>query len=216
MQSNFHERVLLNLERLRILRDLALLNDNFETIYDKLTQYASDIIGAPVSLVSMVAADYQFFKSHVGLPDPWSTRRSTPLSHSFCQHVVANNEPLIVEDAREVNFLKDNMAIPDLNVIGYLGFPLTLSSEMSLGSFCVIDSEPRKWTDNEVNIMQELSEILTAEFETRAQINYNRATQDDLKAIQVKIELLMMNVKPDNDHAKILEEIKAFRTEHNI
>jgi len=216
MQSSFHERVLLNLERLRILRDLALLSDTSETIYDKLTHYASDIVGAPVSLVSMVAADYQFFKSHVGLPEPWASRRSTPLSHSFCQHVITSNEPLVVEDAREIDFLKDNQAIPDLNVIGYLGFPLTLSTNMSLGSFCVIDSEPRKWTEDEIAIMKELSELLTAEFETRAQMNLKKANQEDLDRVHNKLSLLMDTVKTDGDQAKILKKIREFRKEHNI
>jgi len=215
-QSNFHERVLLNLERLRILRDLALLSDSKVTIYDKLTQFASTIIGAPVSLVSMVAADYQFFKSQVGLPEPWASRRSTPLSQSFCQHVVVKNEPLVVEDAREVDFLKDNKAIPDLDVIGYLGIPLTMSTKMSLGSFCVIDSQPRQWTDDEVAIMTELAQVLTLEFETRARFNLGKAQQADVDRVQQAIELLISTVQPDKSHAKVLDAIRAFRAEHDV
>jgi GAF domain-containing protein len=136
------KNVLLNTERLKILRDLALIDSPAETVYDRITQLASKAVGSPVSLVSMVGSDYQFFKSFVGLPEPWASDRSTPLSHSFCQHVVATNEPLIVSDARNVDFLKDNLAIPDLNVIGYLGIPLTLQSGQRLGSFCVIDGKP--------------------------------------------------------------------------
>ena len=216
MQSSFHKRVLLNLERLRILRDLALLSDHSEIVYDKLTQYASDIIGTPVSLVSMVASDYRFFKSFDGLPEPWASRRSTPLSHSFCQHVVMSNKPLIIEDAREVDFLKKNLAIPDLNVIGYLGIPLTLSTNQSLGSFCVIDSQPRQWTEDEIEIMRELAEVLTAEFETRANMNLNQATADDLTAIQDKIQLLIETVKPTDNHEQVLRDIRAFRREHSL
>jgi hypothetical protein len=71
MTMDYRQRTLMNLERLNVLRELALVDSKFETTYDRLTQFASKIIEAPVSLVSMVAADYQFFKSHVGLPDPW-------------------------------------------------------------------------------------------------------------------------------------------------
>lgn len=216
MQSSFHDNVLLNLERLRILRDLALLGDKKEPIYDQLTQYASKLIDAPVSLVSMVAADYQFFKSHTGLPEPWASRRSTPLSHSFCQHVITRNEPLVIEDARENDLVKNNLAIPDLNVIGYLGIPLTLSSKMSLGSFCVIDSEPRKWTENEVHIMEELSDLLIVEFETRANVNLRRATQADLDKVHKTIDLLMETVKPQDDLAAVLEQIRSFRKQQGV
>lgn len=216
MQSDFHDRILLNLERLKVLRDLALLSSSTETIYDNLTVFAGQVIGAPVSLVSMVAADYQFFKSHVGLPEPWKSRRSTPLSHSFCQHVVVSNEPLIIEDAREVDLLKSNLAIPDLNVIGYLGFPLTLSSDMSLGSFCVIDGKPRKWTETEIDIIRELSQILTAEFEVRAQINLKNATLADLERVQQAIQTLIDSVDTNDEQNKVLEQIQAFRKEHKI
>jgi len=214
--SSFHERVLLNIERLNILTDLALLNEKFETIYDRLTHFASELIGAPVSLVSMVADDYQYFKSHVGLPEPWKSRRRTPLSHSFCQHVVVNKKPLIVEDAREVDFLKDNLAIPDLNVIGYLGVPLTLSNNTSLGSFCVIDGEPRKWTEVEVDIMHELAGVLIYEFEMRAKVNLKKASNDDLAEVHGNIDKLISSIDRKASQVAILAEIKAARQEFEL
>src|SRR5215468_11196880 len=88
-------------QRLRVLHDLAILDTPAEEAFDRLTRLASKIVNAPVSLVSLVDSDRQFFKSFVGLTEPWSSRRETPLSHAFCQHVVASNEPLIIEDARE-------------------------------------------------------------------------------------------------------------------
>jgi hypothetical protein len=34
-----------------------------------------------------------------GLIEPWASRRGTGLSHSFCQYVVAADQPFIVSDA---------------------------------------------------------------------------------------------------------------------
>ncbi len=210
------DSVLLNKERLRVLRDLALIDSPQETIYDRLTQLASKAIGAPVSLVSMVAADYQFFKSQVGLPAPWSEDRRTPLSHSFCQHVVATNEPLIITDAREHELVKDNQAIPDLDVIGYLGMPLTMQDGKRLGSFCVIDSEPREWTDTEVAIMQELSEILTREIDLRALANLDNSQQNQLDAMHSSIEKLIDAVNTDNSKEQILTQVHDARERFTI
>lgn len=189
---NADNTVLINQERLKVLRDLALIDAPAETIYDKVTILASQIIGVPVSLVSMVAADYQFFKSYVGLPEPWASQRRTPLSHSFCQHVVATNEPLIVTDARQHNLVHDNKAIPDINVIGYLGIPLTLKDGKRLGSFCVIDGEPHEWSDLEIEIVKELAAIVTYEIDLKAmsqakpnyQIRLERAHQQIDKFIE--------------------------------
>jgi GAF domain-containing protein len=93
--------------------------------------------------VSLVDADRQFFKSALGLPEPWATRRETPLSHSFCQHVVATGAPLRVEDARDHSLVCDNLAIPELGVVAYLGMPLATADGQVLGSLCAIDTEPR-------------------------------------------------------------------------
>jgi GAF domain-containing protein len=156
--------------RLRTIRALALFDTPSEEAFDRLTQLASRIVDAPVSLVSLVDRDRQWFKSMVGLPEPWASQRQTPLSHSFCQHVVATNQPLIVSDSREVDFLKDNLAIPDLNVIAYLGMPLTTSSGAGLGSFCVIDGKPRTWTQDEIDILHDLAGVTMHIIEMRASL----------------------------------------------
>jgi len=167
--------------RIDLLHVLGLIDTPSEAVFDRLTQLASRIIGAPVSLVSIVAADRQYFKSMVGLPEPWASERQTPLSHSFCQHVVTSNEPLIVTDAREHPVLKDNMAIPDLNVIAYLGMPLTTTDGQGLGSFCVIDDEPREWTEDEIEIMRELATAVMTEVELRAEIRKREAAEEALR-----------------------------------
>lgn len=156
--------------RLETLKQLDLLDTPQEEVFDRLTRLVSKIIDAPVSLITLVDADRQFFKSLFGLPDPWASARETPLSHSFCQHVVNTSQPLIVSDAREHPILKDNMAIPDLDVIAYLGMPLTTTAGIELGSFCVIDSEPREWTEREIEIMREMAISAMTEIELRAQI----------------------------------------------
>lgn len=156
-------------ERLATLRRLALLDTPAEEAFDRLTQLASKIIDAPVALVSLVDRDRQFFKSHVGLAEPWASQRETPLSHSFCQHAVASGEPLVVEDAREDPLLRENLAIPDLGVIAYAGIPLITDAGHALGSFCVIDSEPRKWTADELETLRDLAAGVMSEIELRAQ-----------------------------------------------
>src|SRR5919202_2375924 len=86
--------------RLAALRQSALLDSPTEAAFDRLTRLATRMLHVPVALVSLVDQNRQFFKSCIGLPDPWASQRETPLSHSFCQHVVATGEPLIIPDAR--------------------------------------------------------------------------------------------------------------------
>lgn len=121
----------------------------------------------PVALVSLVDDHRQFFKSCVGLPEPWAKTRQTPLTHSFCKHVVSSSEPLCVADARTHPLLKHNLAITDLGVIAYLGIPLTTAEGYTLGSFCVIDDVPREWTAQEIHILKDLTALVIEEIELR-------------------------------------------------
>jgi GAF domain-containing protein len=210
------QSIILDKERLKVLRDLALIDGPFETIYDRFTQLASKAVGAPVSLVSMVGGDYQFFKSYVGLPEPWASQRNTPLSHSICRHVVVNDEPLIVTDTREVDFLKDNGAIPTLNMIGYLGMPIHLKDGRSLGSFCVIDGKPREWTQTEIEIVRELAEIVTNEIELKAKVNIDPTMQAHLDEMHSTIFKLLDSLDTAQPKEDFLKSLKAAREQYAV
>ncbi|HEX2779721.1 MAG TPA: ATP-binding protein, partial [Gemmatimonadaceae bacterium] len=163
-----HDDVLDDPQRLEALRRAALLDTPAEAAFDRLTTLASRILGVPVSLVSLVDSDRQFFKSQVGLPEPWASLRETPLTHSFCQHVVRDASPLVVSDARDNPLVRDNLAVRDLGVIAYAGIPLVTSDGQTLGSFCAIDSKPRRWTEDELSILRELTALAISEIELRA------------------------------------------------
>ena len=159
--------VITDTRRLTALRRTELLDAPPSATFDRLTALATRLLGVPVALVSLVDVDRQFFVSCPGLADPWASEREAPHSHSFCQYVVATGEPLIVEDAREVDFLKSNLAIRDLGVIAYAGVPLRLSTGEVLGSFCAIESKPRVWTGAELESLQTLADAAMAELDLR-------------------------------------------------
>ncbi|WNG49832.1 GAF domain-containing protein [Archangium minus] len=154
--------------RLDALRRTALLDTPSEEAFDRLARLATRVVNAPVGLVTLVDRDRQFFKSCVGLPPPWCDVRQTPLAYSFCMHVVATGEPLVIEDARLHPVLRDNLAIDQLGVVAYAGVPLTASEGETLGTFCVIDTQPRVWTDEELYILGELAASVMTEIELRA------------------------------------------------
>lgn len=153
--------------RLAVLRDARLLDTPAEESFDRLTTLATSFFEVPVALVSLVDDRRQFFKSAIGLAEPWSEARETPLTHSFCRHVVESREPLIIEDAREDPLVRDNLAIPDIGVIACAGIPLITAGGLALGSFCVIDTKPRKWTAREIEILHTLAAGAVAEIERR-------------------------------------------------
>jgi hypothetical protein len=149
--------------RVEALHATGLLDGVPEPAFDRLAALAARVLDAPVALVSLVDADRQVFKSCLGLPEPWGSRRETPLTHSFCQHAVARREPLIVEDAREDPILRDNLAIRDLGVVAYAGIPLIDEDGHALGTLCVIDDRPRHWTPDQVRLLRDVAASVMTE-----------------------------------------------------
>lgn len=140
-------------------------------------------VGVPVALVSLVQPEQQVFPGMVGLPEPWATLRSTPLTHSFCQYVVASAEPLVVPDARVHPLLSDNRAVHELGVVAYAGMPLVAEGNV-LGSLCAIDTRPRDWTDSELAALRDLAETCSTELQLRLvrhEAQVERARRDQLE-----------------------------------
>ncbi len=155
-------------ERLRELQRSMLLDSPPEESFDRLTRLTSTVLNVPIALVSLVDSDRQFFKSCLGLPQPWAAQRQTPLSHSFCQHVVESRRPLVVSDAREHPLLRNNPAIRDLGVIAYAGAPLISPNGHVLGTLCAVDHQPRHWTTEQVEILCNLAGSVLSEIQLYA------------------------------------------------
>src|SRR5262245_45847944 len=144
---------------------------------------AACILKVPAAYVSFVDADRQFFKSSVGLPEPWASMRETPLTHSFCKHVVASGEPMVIADAREDPLVRDNLAVPELGVIAYAGIPLTTPDGATLGSFCVVDHQPREWNEQELEVLRNLAASTMTEVRSRRMAEELKILSTDLQRL---------------------------------
>ncbi|WP_330452806.1 MULTISPECIES: SpoIIE family protein phosphatase [unclassified Streptomyces] len=152
--------------RLEALR-LAGLTAAADPGMDRFARLVTRLLRVPVSLVSLLEADRQVFPGMVGMSGFWAARRETPLTHSFCQHVVADGKPLTLSDARMHPRTCASLAIPDLQVIAYAGMPLTDADGHVLGSLCAIDHQPRTWTADELHDLEDLTAACSMELRLR-------------------------------------------------
>jgi formate hydrogenlyase transcriptional activator len=153
--------------RLAALQRTALLDSPPEEAFDRLTRLATNVLRVPAAAVSLVDGNRQFFKSCLGIPEPLASTRQTPLAHSFCRHAVASGEPFLVTDSRQHPLVKDSPLIDQIGVIAYAGIPLITSDGFTLGSFCVMDSKPREWTEEEIEILRSLAASVMTEVGAR-------------------------------------------------
>jgi PAS domain S-box-containing protein len=171
-------------DRLAALRRTALLDTAPEEGFDRLTRMAARLLGTPVSLISLVADDHQFFKSAIGLPEPWASRRVNPISFSFCGQVVATGEPLVLEDARRHPLLRHNPVIRELGWLAYAGVPLVTRQGHTVGALCVVDKTPRLWSERDIALLQDLAASVVTEIELRTEIAQRRQAEWGLRDSQ--------------------------------
>jgi PAS domain S-box-containing protein len=158
------------LARLKALADSGLLDSPPEQSFDRVTRLTSALLQVPISLVTLVDAERQFFKSAVGLPAPICDLRETPVSHSLCKYVVASGEPLVIDDTRLNPLVADHAAVTELGVMAYAGIPLLTSTGVAIGSLCAIDMQPHAWTAAEVEQLKDLAGCVMSEIELRERI----------------------------------------------
>jgi signal transduction histidine kinase len=168
--------------RLAALRRTQLLDSAPERDFDLFTRLAAHLLKSPVALVSLVDAEREFFKSAVGLGEPWSSRREAPLSHSFCHFGTQARSALVVSDAREHPLLRESPGIAELKAIAYAGVPLFFDDE-AIGMLCVVDHEPRAWADADVALLHDLAHSVVAAIELRVLLREAREQGSLLEAV---------------------------------
>jgi adenylate cyclase len=162
-------------DRLRALRSYKILDTKPEERFDELTQLAAIICGVPISLITLVDADRQWFKSRVGLEI-----NETPRAQAFCTHAIMQPEMFIVPDAAKDERFADNVLVTgDPHIRFYAGAPLATADGHLLGTVCVLDREPRDLSDNQKRALQILGRQVVANMELRTNL---RELRDALAA----------------------------------
>ncbi|MDH3200807.1 MAG: PAS domain S-box protein [Myxococcales bacterium] len=153
-------------DRLKALDGYRVMDTPPEDAFDGLTTLVARILNVPIALVSLVDADRQWFKSRYGLDAP-----ETPRDVSFCGHVVAEQELLVVPDAFEDDRFHDNPLVTgDPRVRFYAGYPLTTPDGHVLGTLCAIDHKARRITDQQLDTLKILGRQAADQLELRRQL----------------------------------------------
>lgn len=134
---------------------------------DRLASLAGKILRAPVALVALIEDSRQVFQGMIGVPEPFASQRESTLDYSLCQHVVATGQPLVIGDTRSDRRVCENLAVREVGVAAYLGVPLTTPDGLVLGSLCVFDLVPRRWSEEEIETLSGLATFANTELELR-------------------------------------------------
>lgn len=120
---------------------------------------ARRMFGVPISLVSLIDADRQWFKSNQGLD-----AAETPREVSFCGHAILGDDVLLVPDVQADERFSDNPLVADRPNIGfYAGCPLKTLNGSKIGTLCIIDTEPREFSNDDILLLRDLAAMAEQE-----------------------------------------------------
>ncbi len=149
--------------RLAALRRYGILDTPAEAAFDDLAALAAFICGTPISVVSLIDADRQWFKAEVGLGISETSR-----DVAFCSHAILGSDVFVVDDAlADSRFVDNPLVTGDPNIRFYAGAPMTTPDGYPLGTLCVIDRVPRTLTPDQSEALRALSRQAMAQIELR-------------------------------------------------
>ena len=159
-----------DLERLREIAELGLVNPETDPVFQQTAEEAARALGVPTALVSVVMDHAQFFAAHHGLEGWMAQARGIPVEWSFCAVAVQSREPFVVEDAAADPRTRDNPLVTRDGVRCYAGVPLLSSRGHALGTLCVLGTRARTFTPEQMGRLRELAARAVARIEERRSV----------------------------------------------
>jgi GAF domain-containing protein len=168
-------------QRIKILWQYDVLDTLPEAVFDDFTTLAGLVCGAPISLISLVDEDRQWFKSKTGL-----TLKQTSRDVSMCAHAILQKDIFIVPDTTRDRRFKDNpLVVSAPKIRFYAGAPLISPEGCALGTLCVIDKVPRQLTENQRESLRVLARIIMTQLEFRRQSRTSAGGHDAPRPVKM-------------------------------
>lgn len=146
-------------ERLRALRHLRLLDTAPSEGFDRITRMAAQIFDLPISAISLTDHDRQWFKSKVGVEHDAIPRDKAP-----CAQVAETTKVVVIPSFLDDAGYADSL-LASSGIRFYAGAPLVTRDGHGLGALCVLGTEPRSATSQELGALCDLAAMVMSQIE---------------------------------------------------
>ena len=168
--------------RLAALRALQIIGTPRTPSFDAIAQLVADVFACPISFISVLDRDAQWFKAECGLGSA-----STPREVAFCNYTILGNEAFIVEDARaDARFVNNPLVTGPPHIRFYAGVPIAIEGGYKIGALCVNDTKPRKFSAHDIARLQKFGQAVEGLVESHSQsVRAAAAARDAAEKAQI-------------------------------
>lgn len=162
--------------RLETLAAYNILETEAEADFDDIVALASKICDVPVSLISLVDHDRQWFKARVGF-DP----EETTLAESVCSHAILEGDFLEIQDmSADPRTANNPLHVAEDGVQFYAGMNLVAPNGLPIGTLCVLDNKPRQLSDFQRQALEVLARQVMTQLELRKRLLEEEALRSEM------------------------------------
>lgn len=153
-------------ERVAALERYQIFNSHREKAFDSICELACELFSCPISHISFLNSDTEFIKAEVGLNGLQFVSRSV----GFCAVAILQPDLLLVEDTLQHELFVNHPYVTDkLRIRFYAGAPIITPDGFIIGTMCLIDTEPRSFTEKERKLLKKLADVAMEQTQLRAE-----------------------------------------------
>lgn len=180
--------------RLQDLHSYNILDTAFEADFDELVELAGQVCNSPISLITLLDKDRQWFKAKKGMEDD-----STSRDVAFCSHAILQDNVFVVEDATRDERFSGNPFVTEENGIRfYAGAPVVSPTGYKMGTICIIDRQPRTLSAEEDRALQLISRQVTKLIELKKKNMIIRQRAEEIINLKTKTINNVMREQEDD------------------
>lgn len=150
--------------RLEALRRYDIVDSPPEAAFDRITALAARLFTVPIAIISLVDESRLWFKSCYGV-EP----QDIPRENSFCGCTVLSDGVFVVPNAQQdERFIHNPLVQGSVGLRFYAGAPLVTQDGFNIGTFCLIDTQPRvTFSQEQQTILSDLAAMVMDELDLR-------------------------------------------------
>lgn len=188
MQNTFGQPIIIENEpqRLAALRRYRIFNTDAEKSFKDIARLVAEIFDVSIAMIALVDDEEVSFQSSVGMDTAIG-----PRGESFCSLTVLSSEIHVEEDALENPIVASNpLVCGEFGLRFYAGAPLITPDGYMIGTVCIVDTKPRKFSMDQRRILEGMASVVMQQIELRL-----TNMQDAEKQVEVNEQLTKSNNK---------------------